>query len=144
MVSEGSPRVFLDTNVLFSGLRTPGGNPHRILEAATAEDIRAVVSEGVLVELIRNIRRKAPGQIADLERLLTGTHLEVVPEPSARDTEPWSRAGLGSDAPVVAAAVLAEVDYFCTGDQRLLDKASLVGKAGLPVVTSGELVERLR
>ena len=143
MVSRPKPRVFLDTNVLFSGLRTRGGNPHRILEAATVGNIQAVVSGGVLVELIRNMRRKAPSQLAELERFLTATDLEVVPEPSARDTEPWSRAGLGSDAPVVAAAALAEVDYFCTGDRRLLGKASAVTKAGLRVVTPGELVEAL-
>ena len=143
MVSEGSPRVFLDTNVLFSGLRTPGGNPHRILEAAAAGNMQAVVSTGVLVELARNIWRKAPAQIAYLERLITDTPLEVVPEPAAEHTEPWSQAGLGSDAPIVAAAVLAEVDYFCTGDRRLLDKASVIERAGLRVVTPGELLEAL-
>jgi predicted nucleic acid-binding protein len=143
MVSEDSPRVFLDTNVLFSGLRTPGGKPHRILEAATAGGIRAVVSGGVLVELFRNMRRKAPAQLPNLERFLTETPLEVIPEPAAEHTEPWSQAGLGSDAPIVAAAVLAEVDYFCTGDQRLLAKASLMERTGLAVVTPAELLEKL-
>jgi predicted nucleic acid-binding protein len=143
MVSEGSPRVFLDTNVLFSGLRTPGGNPHRVLEAATAASVQAVVSTGVLVELVRNMRRKAPAQMADLERFITDTPLEVVPEPAAEHTEPLSQAGLGSDAPIVAAAVLAEVDYFCTGDRRLLGKVSLMERAGFRVVTPGELLEAL-
>ena len=142
-MSEETPRVFLDTNVLFSGLRTPGGKPHRILEAATGGSIQAVVSAGVLGELVRNIRRKAPDRLAALELFLTGTPLEVAPEPSPQEAEPWSRAALGSDAPIVAAAVLSEVDYFCTGDRRLLDKASLMERAGLCVVTPGELLDKL-
>ena len=143
MVSEDRLRVFLDTNVLFSGLRTPGGKPHRILEAATGGDMQAVVSGGVLVELLRNIRRKAPDLLAALGIFLTGTPLEIVPEPSPQDTEPWSQAGLGTDAPIVAAAVLAEVDYFCTGDRRLLEKASLMQRAGLCVVAPGDLLLKL-
>ena len=140
MVSRPRPRVFLDTNVLFSGLHTPGGNPHRILEAATVGGIQAVVSTGVLVELVRNMKRKVPSRLADLERFLTSTPLEVVPEPPAHDTEPWLQVGLGTDAPIVAAAVLAEVDYLCTGDRRLLDNSSLVERAGLRVVAPGELM----
>jgi predicted nucleic acid-binding protein len=143
MVSEETPRVFLDTNVLFSGLRTPGGKPHRMLEAATAGSMRAVVSGGVLVELLRNIRRKAPYLLAVLEILLTDTPLEVAPEPSPQQTESWLQAGLGSDAPIVAAAVLSEVDYFCTGDRRMLENASLLKRAGLRVVTPAELLEAL-
>jgi predicted nucleic acid-binding protein len=143
MASEGGPRVFLDTNVLFSGLRTPRGKPHRILEAAAAGNIQAVVSTGVLVELIRNLRRKAPAQVADLGRFITDTPLEVVPEPAAEHTEPWSQAGLGSDAAIVAAALLAEVDYLCTGDRRLLEKASLIEREGLRVVTPGALLQKL-
>jgi predicted nucleic acid-binding protein len=143
MVSEEAPRVFLDTNVLFSGLRTPGGKPHRILEAATTGTIQAVLSEGVLGELVRNIRRKAPAQLPDLELFLTNTPLEIVHQPSLLETQPWSRAGLGFDAPIVAAAALAEVDYFCTGDRRLLDRAASIERCGLRVVTPGELLEAL-
>ena len=105
--------------------------------------MQAVVSGGVLVELLRNIRRKAPDLLAALGIFLTGTPLEIVPEPSPQDTEPWSQAGLGTDAPIVAAAVLSEVGYLCTGDRRLLDKASLMERAGLRMVTPGELLAKL-
>lgn len=143
MESEEPPRVFLDTNVLFSGLRTPGGKPHRILGAVTTGIIRAVVSTAVLGELVRNMRRKSPAQLADLDHFLRGTSLEVVGEPSSDDTEPWSRAGLGSDAAIVAAAVLSEVDYLCTGDRRILEKSALLERAGLRVATPGELLDAL-
>lgn len=143
MQASSKPRVFLDTNVLFSGLRTPGGNPRRILQGATEGAVQVAVSQVVLVELARNLRRKAPHLMRDLEQLLTATTLEVAPEASDEEIARWRDAGLGTDAPIVAAAVLAEADYFCTGDRRLLSKASLIERAGLRVVTTGELLEAL-
>jgi hypothetical protein len=79
----------------------------------------------------------------DLEQFLTATTLEVAPEAPDEEIARWRDAGLGTDAPIVAAAVLAEVDYFCTGDRRLLSKVSLIERAGLRVVTPGELLEAL-
>jgi putative PIN family toxin of toxin-antitoxin system len=143
MQASSTPRVFLDTNVLFSGLRAPGGNPRRIIQWATEGAVQAVVSQVVLVELARNLRRKAPHLMRDLEQFLTATTLEVAPEAPDEEIARWRDAGLGTDAPIVAAAVLAEVDYFCTGDRRLLSKASLIERAGLRVVTPGELLEAL-
>jgi len=143
MQASSTPRVFLDTNVLFSGHRTPGGNPRRIIQRATEGTVQAVVSQVVLVELARNLRRKAPHLMRDLEQFLTATTLEVAPEAPDEEIARWRDAGLGTDAPIVAAAALAEVDYFCTGDRRLLDKASLMERAGLRVVTPGDLLEAL-
>jgi hypothetical protein len=137
------PRVFLDTNVLFSALRTPGGKPRRVLQCATEGMVQGTVSQVVLGELARNLRRKAPYLIRDLEQLLIAATLEVVPEALDDEIARWRDAGLGTDAPIVAAAVLAEVDYFCTGDRRLLEKASLMQRAGLRVVTPGDLLEAL-
>jgi len=97
----------------------------------------------VLGELARNLRRKEPHLMRDLEEVLTAATLEVVPEAPDDDIARWRDAGLGTDAPIVAAAVLSEVDYFCTGDRRLLDKAPLMEQAGLRVVTPGELLAKL-
>jgi predicted nucleic acid-binding protein len=137
------PRVFLDTNVLFSALRTPGGKPRRVLQCATEGIVQGTVSQVVLGELARNLRRKAPHLMRELEQLLTAATLEVVPEARDEEITRWRDAGLGTDAPIVAAAVLAEVDYFCTGDRRLLEKASLMQQAGLCVVAPGDLLEKL-
>src|SRR3972149_8752093 len=101
------PRVFLDTNVLFSALRTPGGKPRRPLQGATEGMVQGTVSQVVLGELARNLRRKAPYLIRDLEQLLIAATLEVVPEALDDEIARWRGGGLGTDAPIVAAAVLA-------------------------------------
>src|SRR3972149_5898991 len=124
MRAGSRPRVFLDPSVLFPGLRTATGNPRRILRWATERMIQAVVSSVVLTELARNLRRKEPHLMRDLQQLLTSTMLEVVPEASDEEIARWRDAGLGTDAPIVAAAIAAEVDCLCTGDRRILERAS--------------------
>jgi len=46
--------------------------------------------------------------------------LEVVREAPDDEITFWRDAGFGTDAPVIAAAVRAEVDCLCTGDRKLL------------------------
>jgi predicted nucleic acid-binding protein len=143
MILETKPRVFLDTNVLFSGVHSESGIPKRLLDAAGLGQYQIVASRLVLNELVRNLRTKSPGSLVKLERVLREVKFEMVPHPPDEEITRWRDAGLGTDAPIVAAAVLAEVDYFCTGDRRLLEKASLMQQAGLCVVAPGELLEKL-
>ena len=143
MARKTRPRVFLDTNLLFSGVYSDSGTPKRLLDAAALGDFQAVVSRAVLDELVRNLRKKAPASLPRLQRLFTEVRFEIVPDPPDEEIIGWRDVSLGSDAPIVAAALLAEVDYLCTGDQRLLHKASLAERAGLRVVTPAELLEAL-
>ena len=134
-------RVFLDTNVLFSGFHSPRGAPNAILERATAHQLTAVVSPDVLAELVRNIQRKAPYLSAEVSSFLQGTALEVV-EPSKAQTDRLHQQGFGTDAPIVAAAAGAEVDYFCSGDRRLLERVRRA-RRGLRAASPAELLRLL-
>jgi putative PIN family toxin of toxin-antitoxin system len=143
MASRPDPRVFFDTNVLFSGLHSRHGVPNRLLEAALDARITPVISATVLAELVRNLNRKAPRLIAQLTQFLVNAPPEVVPEAPVEERQRWSDAGLGTDAPIVAAALASGVDYFCTGDARLLEKARAGALPGLNVVSPGELLDAL-
>ena len=118
-MSEAGPRVFLDTNVLFSGIYSRSGTPARLLGAASRE-YDAVISAAVVDELTRNISLKAPALLPDLVAFILATPLTIIANPPPNTVEPWLAAGLAEDAMIVAAAVQAEVDYFCTGDAALL------------------------
>jgi predicted nucleic acid-binding protein len=136
-------RVFLDTNVLFSGSYASSGPPGRLLDLAAGQVFRLVVSGIVLAELMRNLRSKAPKAISRAEAALAAADLEVTGEAPDREMVRWYEAGLGSDAPVVAAAIAAEVDYFCTGDRRLQGRAKGGRLGKLRVVSPAELVRLL-
>ncbi|OGO50235.1 MAG: putative toxin-antitoxin system toxin component, PIN family [Chloroflexi bacterium RBG_16_68_14] len=137
-------RVFLDTNVLFSGLLSFLGPPSRIIDAATRAEteVQFVVSVDVLAELTRNIRRKAPQLLPDLNRFLTSARLEFV-NPPEEEIQRWL-AEFGSDAPVIAGAVAGRVDHLCTGDKRLLAHGRTGALGDLRVLSPSELVRLLQ
>jgi hypothetical protein len=97
----------------------------------------------VLQELARNIRRKAPHLVGHLNRFLVDTPLEIAADPPEYETRRWYGAGLGSDASVIAAALTAGVDYFCTGDRRVLRRGQGGALGGLRVVSPSGLVRAL-
>lgn len=126
MESRPGLRAFLDSNVLFSGAYTDAGPPGRLVDLAALGAFQLVVSRTVLDEVVRNLQRKAPGALPRLGRILIMAALEVAPEASEAEIDRLEEAGFGSDAPIVAAALAADVDYFCTGDQRLLARAAAI------------------
>lgn len=139
MVSRPGPRVFLDTNVLFSGVYSDSGGPRRILDAAARGELLPVASSVVIAELVRNLAQKAPSALHELELAFERVRFEMAQDVPAGDQQRWYDVRLGSDAPIVAAAVAAGVDYFCTGDRRLLELGRGGALAGLKVVSPGDL-----
>jgi predicted nucleic acid-binding protein len=136
-------RVFLDSNVLFSSAYAGPGAPTRLIDWAAARRFTLVVSRTVLDEVLRNLRKKAPAAMPRADRVLGRADLEIVHEASEQEIRRWYDAGLGSDALIVAAAEAAEVDYFCTGDRRLLQRAKGGKLERLRVVSPAELVRLL-
>ena len=143
MARRSRPRVFFDTNVLFSALHSPRGKPATLVRGGLAGEIDMVISQEVISELGRNLARKAPHLLGAMREAVLASAMEIVSDPPDEEIIRWRDAGLGTDTPIVAAAVLAEVDYLCTGDRRMLDKALLIEGAGLRVVSPGQLVGAL-
>jgi putative PIN family toxin of toxin-antitoxin system len=120
MATSPALRVFLDTNVLFSALQSPKGLPARILRLHADRRIQVVVSAQVLRELVRNVSVKSPENLALLRELIFAGNLEIAVNPSKSATAAVFPRVNWDDAPIVAAAIAADVDYFVTGDKRLV------------------------
>ena len=58
--SGKQPRVFLDSNVLFSGFHSPTGPPGIILRCFVEGKLVVVVSKQILQEVVRTLRKKLP------------------------------------------------------------------------------------
>ena len=138
------PRVFLDTNVIFSALYSPTGPPADILRLHIDGKIQIVVSQQVLEELARTIAAKLPTAAAAVQTLLLKAPPEVVPDPPPRIVKSWARLVDPVDAPVIAAASEAGADYFVTGDEGFLGKASQIAKRGITVLPPRQFVEKLK
>jgi predicted nucleic acid-binding protein len=127
---------------LFSGLRTPSGNPGRLLTLAVLGRFQAVISSQIIDEIVRNVRNKAPQLQRSLRLLFDAVEFEVLPSPTEATVQEWIDAGYGSDAPIVAATFSSEIDLFCTGDVRF--RRRLVGReVPFRVITPAELVALL-
>ena len=113
-------RVFLDANVWYSALHSPQGTPATILRHHARGNVTAVVSRQVLGEVLRVIRRKLPGGVERFRDLLRGAPPMVTADPQAQTVSRVMVTVNEDDAPIVAAALDAGVDYFVTGDLRLL------------------------
>ena len=104
-------RVFVDTNILYSGLFFEGA-PRKLLLLAHHGELTLLVSEYVLTELRRVIGRKAPSRLKDLELFLGKIGYESIPFPSKTMVERYSRfVPHKEDAPILASAILADADY---------------------------------
>jgi predicted nucleic acid-binding protein len=126
-------RIFLDANVIFSGLYSPAGTNGRILDLAVSGAIHGVISAEIIDELARNVQRKAPRLMVRLALFLDEAALLVMPDPEPDESGRWFEAGLAEDAHVVASALEAESDYVCTGDRRLRQRMLGVATAVRPV-----------
>jgi len=143
MAAADRPRVFLDTNVLVSALYSADGPPAAILRLHVDERITIVVSQLVVEELIRAIRRKFPDALPPLREFLLTTPPEVVPDPSGDEIQRFAPAVNRSDAPVLAAAVNADADYLVSGDVAFLREARRLENS-VALVTPREFLGRLK
>ncbi len=144
MASRPPLRVFLDTNVLFSGAYSASGSPRRLLDGAARGQFQPVVSRTVLDELVRNLRNKATRALPVWEKIFRDVSFEIAGEPPRRKIDRWLEMGLGSDAAIIAAALHARVDYFCTGDKRVLGRGRRGDLAGLEIISPAALLRLLR
>ncbi|MDP2918665.1 MAG: putative toxin-antitoxin system toxin component, PIN family [Dehalococcoidia bacterium] len=141
MPAKPSPLVFLDTNVLFSGLYSPNGPSGRILKHYITGKIRIVVSQLVLEEVVRTIKEKLPVALPAFRILLLNSPPVIVKDPTAAEIARWSKVIDVADAAILASAVTIKPDYLVTGDKHFFANKATVKKARLKIVTPAQFVK---
>lgn len=125
-------RLFLDSNVIVSGIMFPG-TERWILLSTFRRDHAFVTSEDVRRETIDVMRRKSPRLRRDAEEAFSLLRVESVPKKSYEER---SREILGlrdpRDAHVLAAAIVSHCDANVTGDRDLLVLREVEGVKILP------------
>jgi putative PIN family toxin of toxin-antitoxin system len=132
-------RVFVDSNVLISGIVFKG-NEGELIRRATGGLIRLVIAEFVLLETRRVLGNKFPQYLPGLDWLLSKIEWELVPEPSPRLLS--IAAGVlrdPDDVPVLASILMSKPDVALTGDKDLLTDEV---KAVAPMCTCAEYLQR--
>ena len=138
-------RIFLNSSVLFAASYLQTSSSRDLFRLAIRGRVQIVISEQVSVEAEANLTKKAPQALAAFLDLLS----LIVPEVSANPTlEELQHAAAYihlKDAPIVAAAIKAGVDYLATWDRKhFLDDPKVAKRSGLRIVTPDELVDLIR
>jgi predicted nucleic acid-binding protein len=137
-------KVFVDASVLFSAAYLQTGASREIIRLGIQEEIQLVISDFVCTEALTNLKSKAPEVAHTLSAFLQAVPFKRV-RPSKEDVLAAMKYTEFKDAPVVAAAKRAEVDYLIS-----LDKAHLVGVtavqvgSGLNILLPGEFLKIFR
>lgn len=136
-------RVFLDSNVIFSGLYSSHGEPGVILERFIEGRLAVVISQQVLEEVVRTVNEKLPEALPALHRLLVGAPPEIVSDPVPQEVAGYADVLSLGDAAILAAAIAAQPDYLVTGDKHFLDSPAIAEWSGLRIVAPAELLRLL-
>ena len=137
-------RIFLDSSVLFSAAYSPTGHSRDLLLMAARGEIVLVISPHVVMETRRNLTESAPDTIPYLELLFDTIPFEYI-KPAKRDVLSAAKHVALKDAPIIAAAKKARVDFLVTLDKKhLLGRPKLASYVGTKIVAPGAAVEFFR
>lgn len=138
-------KVFIDSNVIISGLLSDRAAPRLILDLLCHElpFIQAATGRYNLDEIQRTLTRKLPAAAPVFRDFMTRLKLEIVPQPERKMLENYSGLIVDEDLPVLVSAMAWEADYLVTGDKKHF--GGLKGKMGIPlkVCSPSEFVEIL-
>jgi predicted nucleic acid-binding protein len=134
-------KVFLDASVLFAAAYSAKGAARDLILLAVNEKLLPVVSQQVLEEVQRNLSYNYPEKTAILDILLEQLPLEVAANPTKSEVLGAAEYVALKDAPIIAAAINAQVDYLATYDRKhLLNPKIVTEKSGLSIVTPDMII----
>jgi len=113
-------RVFLDSNVILSGLFSDKGAPRIILDILSLDlpVLTAITGAYNVAEVERNIVSKLPAALPLFRSSLQTSGFETVPIPNQEDLAPWAGLTSEKDLSVLASALRGRADVLVTGDKK--------------------------
>jgi predicted nucleic acid-binding protein len=136
-------RVFLDSNVILSGLLSDKGAPRTILDLLTLELPFLLVSTGRynLIEIERNLEKKMPGILSVYKRYLPKLNLKIIPLPRPEELREFSGKIANKDVPVLVSAIRSKAEFLVTGDKQHFQKLKSPGDYSFKIVTPSEFID---
>jgi uncharacterized protein len=140
-------RVFLDSNVILSGLLSERGAPRILLDLLSLGLPFLIGSTGRynLIEIERNLKKKMPGLFPLFKGYLPKINLKVIPLPRPEDVRGFSAQIAEKDAPVLVSAVQSKADFLVTGDKQHFGKIKMkgIGEYRFQIVTPSEFIDSI-
>ena len=140
-MSEVAILVFADTNILFSAFYG-SINAGKIVEAHLSNKIELVISQKVLEDLVRNVRKKEPSAFNPLRQFLESTPPKIVKDPTSIVMK-IKKLVDPKDQIIFQAAVNSKVKYFVTGNTKDYAVSNLQKIYKIAILTPSEAVQKL-
>ena len=134
-------KVFIDTNVLIAGVNSVTGASATILDLCEARVLQMVVSRQVLIEADRNFAAKFPQLVGRFRQFMHNLAPLMVEDPTPESMEKAATIIDRKDAPMLAAAENANVDFLITLDKRHFLNPKTRQKVMLKVVSPIEFLQ---
>jgi len=137
-------KVFLDTSALIAGVVSQTGAAREVLGLGEARVVDLVVSRQVITEADRNLSAKLPAVLPDYRALLIQLAPLIVEDPPPHVVKEAARVIHQNDAPILAAAREAGVDFLVSWNTRHFQTGAVRAFVRFPVVTPGEFLKDFR
>lgn len=113
-------RLFLDSNVILSGLISSQGNPRIILDLLSCKvpALTGITGAYNVEEIERNLRKKFPELWPLYQEYFPKMNLKIVPLPLFEEVKPLLGKMSPKDVPVLVSAKLGKADYLVTGNKK--------------------------
>jgi len=136
-------KVFLDSNVIISGLFSDKGAPRVILDLLSLglPQLAGATGEYNIIEIERNLTKKMPDVLPVYRKYLPLLNLEVIPLPSSGTINNVFGLTSNKDIPVLASAISGDVDFLVTGDKK--DFIKLKGKYSFRILSPAEFLDAI-
>ncbi len=134
-------KVFLDSSVIIAGVNSATGASQIILKLSQDEKIIASVSEIVLQEVMRNLKKKMPENVLiQFLKYLTRSNFRKVEFEQESEILKYQGITDAKDIHIIAATFKSKADYLVTLDKKHLLKLE---RKDFPfkIVTPGEFLK---
>jgi predicted nucleic acid-binding protein len=144
-MAKKTVRIFLDSNVILSGLLSDTGAPRLILDVLSMElpHLVAITGQFNIIEIERNIRKKAPKVLPIYQEYFPKLRIELVPMPTPAEVTKYSGIIADKDTPVLVSAIKGKADFLVTGDKKHFDKVKKAGTFPFIITNPSDFLEQL-
>ena len=137
-------KVFIDTNVLIAGVNSVTGASATLLDLCEAGVLQMVVSRQVLIEADRNFTAKFPQWVGRFRQFMHNLAPLMVEDPTPESIKKAAAIVDRKDAPILAAAQNANVDFLITLDKKHFLNPKTIQKMMLKVVSPIEFLQSFK
>ncbi|MFZ5996868.1 MAG: PIN domain-containing protein [Nitrospirota bacterium] len=136
-------RLFLDSDVILSGLFSEKGAPRLILDLLSLgfPMLKGITGEYNIMEIERNLHKKLSGALPLYHKYLSVLDLEIIPLPPLEEIKRLAGHIADKDIPVLASAIAARADFLITGDKKDFSKGKVKGKYYFQILSPSEFLD---